>query len=114
MTPIASITYSIPMGPTTISISHDLKKQLLKVAADIQGRTTSTSPMQRKLYVKAAEIKWERALALGDCYTIANAKATNSAALFAFREEELKREMERKPFDVQIKFIEDLPREGSL
>jgi predicted nucleic acid-binding protein len=66
-----------------------------------------------KLYAKAAEIKCERALALGDCYTIANAKVTNSAALFALREEELKREMERKPFDVQIKFIEDLPRQGS-
>jgi predicted nucleic acid-binding protein len=66
-----------------------------------------------KLYAKAAEIKCERALALGDCYTIANAKVTNSAALFAFREEELKKEIERKPFDVQIKFIEDLPRQGS-
>jgi predicted nucleic acid-binding protein len=66
-----------------------------------------------KLYVKAAEIKWERALALGDCYTIANAKVTNSAALFVFREEELKREMERKPFDVEIRVIEDLPRQGS-
>jgi predicted nucleic acid-binding protein len=60
-----------------------------------------------RLYAKAAEIKCERALALGDCYTIANAKVTNSTALFAFREEELSREMERKPFDVQIKFIED-------
>jgi predicted nucleic acid-binding protein len=66
-----------------------------------------------KLYAKAAEIKCERALALGDCYTIANAKVTNSAALFAFGEEELRREMERKPFDVQIKFIEDLPKQGS-
>jgi hypothetical protein len=39
ITPIASITYAIPMGATTISISDDLKKQLLKVAADIQART---------------------------------------------------------------------------
>ena len=66
-----------------------------------------------KLYANAAEIKCERALALGDCYTIANAKATSSIALFAFQEEELKREMEKKPFDVEIRFIEGLPRTRS-
>jgi hypothetical protein len=65
------------------------------------------------LYAKAAEIKCERALALGDCYTIANAEATSSMALFAFQEEELNREMERKPFDVEIRFIEGPPRTGS-
>jgi predicted nucleic acid-binding protein len=66
-----------------------------------------------KLYANAAEIKCERALALGDCYTIANAEVTSSTALFAFQEEELKREMEKKPFDVEIRFIEGLPRTGS-
>lgn len=66
-----------------------------------------------RLYANAAEIKCERALALGDCYTIANAKVTGSTALFAFREEELNREMEKKPFDVEIRFIESLPRTGS-
>jgi predicted nucleic acid-binding protein len=66
-----------------------------------------------KLYANAAEIKCERALALGDCYTIANAKVTSSTALFAFQEEELKREMEKKPFDVEIRFIEGLPRTRS-
>lgn len=59
-----------------------------------------------KLYTNAAEIKCERALALGDCYTIANAKVTGSTALFAFREEELKREIKRQPFDVQMKFLQ--------
>jgi predicted nucleic acid-binding protein len=63
-----------------------------------------------KLYANAAEIKCERALALGDCYTIANAKVTGSIALFAFQEEELKNEMERKPFDVELLFIEGPPR----
>lgn len=66
-----------------------------------------------RLYANAAEIKCERALALGDCYTIANAKVTGSTALFAFREEELNREIKRKPFDVEIKFVEGLPRTGS-
>lgn len=66
-----------------------------------------------RLYANAAEIKCERALAPGDCYTIANAGVTSSIALFAFREEELNREMERKPFDVEIRFIESLPRTES-
>jgi uncharacterized protein with PIN domain len=63
-----------------------------------------------ELYANAAEIKFERALALGECYTIANAKVTGSIALFAFQEEDLKSEMEKKPFDVEIIFIEGLPR----
>ena len=66
-----------------------------------------------RLYAKAAEIKCERALALGQSYTIANAKVTGSIAFFAFQEEELKREMERKPFDVEIGFLEGVPRTGS-
>ena len=66
-----------------------------------------------RLYANAAEIKFERSLALGECYTVANAKVTGSIALFAFQEEELKSEMERKPFDVEILFIEGLPRTGS-
>jgi len=59
----------------------------------------------------AARIKCERALALGDCYTLATAKATSSKALFAFREEELQREMKRRPFDVQLIFLEDMMKE---
>lgn len=56
----------------------------------------------------AAQIKCERALALGDCYTLATAKATSSKALFAFREKELQREMKKQPYDVQLIFLEDL------
>jgi len=60
---------------------------------------------------QAAEIKCERALALGDCYTLANAKVTASIALFAFREEDLDREIKRKPFDVDVEFVEGPPPE---
>ena len=56
----------------------------------------------------AAQIKCERALALGDCFTFATAKATSSRALFASREKELLREMKRRSFDVQITFLEEL------
>lgn len=56
----------------------------------------------------AAEIKCSRALALADCYTLATAKVTESKALFAFRETELEREMKRRPYDVEVIFLEDL------
>jgi hypothetical protein len=39
ITAIANTTSSISMGNTTISISEDLRKQLLKIAADLQART---------------------------------------------------------------------------
>jgi predicted nucleic acid-binding protein len=56
----------------------------------------------------AAEIKCGRALALADCYTLATAKLTGSKAVFAFRETELEREMKRRPYDVELVFLEDL------
>jgi hypothetical protein len=40
---------------------------------------------------------------------LANAKVTASTALFAFREEDLDREIKRKPFDVDVEFVEDQP-----
>ncbi len=61
-----------------------------------------------KLYSIAAEIKCTRALALADCYCLALAKATGSNALFAFSEEELLKEISRKPFDVEIVFLKDI------
>jgi hypothetical protein len=36
---IANIAALVSMGNTTISLSDDLRKQLLKVAADLQART---------------------------------------------------------------------------
>ncbi len=67
-------------------------------------------PDTEKISRIAARIKCERALALADCYTLATAKAMSSKALFAFREEELQREMKRQPYDVQLIFLEDLPK----
>ena len=113
-------------SPITAHSCHFNLSEAEYVLCRLLGRTLARSKVDNlvrsnyitltdaeRLYAKAAEIKCERALALGDCYTIANAKVTSSTALFAFREEELNREMERKPFDVEIRFIEGLPRTGS-
>ena len=54
----------------------------------------------------ASGIKCARALALADCYTLAVAEATSSTPLFAMKERELLKEMEREPFPTQPVFLE--------
>ncbi len=61
---------------------------------------------------EVARMKCERAIALGDCHTLAAAAKLNGTALFARAEEDLVKEMKRKPFSVKLMFLEshDLPR----
>mgnify|MGYP000279967314 CR=1 FL=1 len=59
------------------------------------------------LIEEAAKIKCKRAISLADCFCIALARRLACKALFAKREEDLVREMRRKPFDVEILFLED-------
>ncbi|MGQ9719287.1 MAG: PIN domain-containing protein [Nitrososphaerales archaeon] len=58
-----------------------------------------------ELAMKTGELKCERAVSLADCSSIATAIVTNTRVVFA-KEEELKREMARKPFEVEIIFLE--------
>jgi predicted nucleic acid-binding protein len=53
----------------------------------------------------AALYKCERAISLADCFCLALAKRLACPALFAREEEDLRREMARKPFDVNIIFL---------
>lgn len=55
----------------------------------------------------ASKIKCVRSIAISDCLTLALAKEKSSNALFAKREVELIRELEKEPFDVNIEFISD-------
>lgn len=61
-----------------------------------------------ELALQTGKIKCERAISLVDCSCFALAKLTNAKAVFAFREGEIIREMRRKPFDLEIVFLEDL------
>lgn len=56
----------------------------------------------------ASECKCKRAISLADCYSISLAKSISAPVVFATREEELLEEMDKKPFDVEILFLEDL------
>ena len=58
-----------------------------------------------RLREEVVKIKCSRAIALADCYCLAVAKVTGSRALFAFKEEELRREISKRPFDVSISFL---------
>lgn len=59
-----------------------------------------------ELALGIGEIKCERAISLADCSSIATAMLTKTRALF-MGEEELKRELSRKPFQTKIFFLED-------
>ena len=57
--------------------------------------------------IQAGRYKCSRAISLVDCYVLAVAKIQNVPAVFAKREEDVKKELERRPFDVKLLFLED-------
>jgi predicted nucleic acid-binding protein len=59
-----------------------------------------------ELVHETARIKCARAIALTDCYTIALAEKLNGTAVFAHLEDDLSREMKRKPFSTKLAFLE--------
>ena len=81
--------------------AHEATEALLK-----SGRLSLVSSDQ--LDIQAGTYKCARGISLADCYVLAAAKVLNCAAAFARREEDLKREMTKAPFDVEIIFLEDL------
>jgi len=75
-------------------VNDMLKSQILQV-----HNTT-------ELAIQTGKIKCKRAISLADCSCIATAKLANAKAVFARKEKELVREMERKPCDVEITFLQ--------
>ena len=62
--------------------------------------------------IEAGRYKCGRSVSLADCYVLAVAKVLKAAAVFGKREDDLARELRRKPFDVDVVFLEDLTRRG--
>jgi len=60
-----------------------------------------------ELMETVAKTKCMRPIALADCFTLALAERRHLIALFLNREAELIREMNRAPFDVELKFLID-------
>lgn len=61
-----------------------------------------------ELAFETGKLKCERAISLADCSCLAAAKEIAAHPVFAAREVELTREMNRKPFDVDPIFLEDI------
>ena len=60
-----------------------------------------------RLMDAAALLKCKHGIAAGDCFTLAVAKRIEGPALFARREEELVKAIERGGFEVEVLFLED-------
>lgn len=59
---------------------------------------------------EAAKLKCERALSIVDCMTIAAGVSLGVPVVFAQHERELDAELKRKPFKVELRFLEDFNR----
>jgi predicted nucleic acid-binding protein len=61
----------------------------------------------REIQMIAGKYKCERAISLSDCFTMAVSKRTGFPALFK-EEEEIRQEISKKAFDVELFFLEDI------
>jgi len=60
------------------------------------------------LHKEASLLKCNHSISLPDCFILALAKEKQAPAFFAFKEEELTKQIKTKPFDIDIFFLEDL------
>jgi predicted nucleic acid-binding protein len=80
-----------------------------KARGKVEGLTESRAieiVEASELVHETARIKCTRAIALTDCYTIALAEKLNGTAVFVRLEDDLSREMKRKPFSTKLAFLE--------
>ena len=56
---------------------------------------------------EASKTKCKRAISLPDCFTLALAQKLGGNALFARKEQDLNNEMQRKPFEVCILYLDE-------
>jgi predicted nucleic acid-binding protein len=80
-----------------------------KARGKVEGLTESRAieiVEASELVHETARIKCARAIALTDCYTIALAEKLNGTAVFAHLEDDLSREMKRKPFSTKLALLE--------
>jgi len=78
-----------------------------KVEAFIESRAVELVHASELVH-EAARLKCARAIALTDCFTIALAEKLDGTAVFARLEDDLSREMKRKPFSTKLAFLERL------
>ena len=110
-------------GDKMLSCSHLALSETFYVLCRERSRTFAQESMEvlRKTnYVTvqestsldylAAGNKCQRSISLADCYVLALAEATRGSAVFARRENDIVKEMKRKPFQVKLVFLDNLAR----
>jgi len=76
--------------------------------ASILASTVIDVISSTELALETGRLKCERAISFSDCSSLAAASLADAKAVFAFREDGLLREMGKKPFDVDIVFLQDI------
>jgi len=127
---LIELVYGTPLGvrlmngmldETVETVTHELAiAELRYILCRRIGREKAKSRVEKllasgylivedisELIDTAADYKCERSIALPDCFTLSLGKKASLPILFAGREKELTEEMERKPFDLEIQFLED-------
>jgi len=105
---IETITHELAIAELRYILCRNMGKE--KAKARVEKLLASGYLMVEdisELIETAADYKCERAISLPDCFTLSLGKEGSLPVLFAGRERELTAEMERKPFDLDILFLED-------
>jgi predicted nucleic acid-binding protein len=82
---------------------HESSERVNKLLASGYIKIENTLP----LINEASKTKCKRAISLPDCFTLALAQKIVGSALFARKEQDLTNEIRRKPFEVNILFLEE-------
>ena len=120
-TPMGEALRDAMLGEDADVVTHEIAiTELRYVLCRIMGKEESRARVEKLLasgYIfveditglveAAADYKCERAISLPDCFTLSLGKNRSLKVLFATRERELAKEMDRRPFDVEIQFLED-------
>ena len=110
------------MGPREIAyVSHLTLAETYYVLCRLEGSESANQKLSQmlssnmiqpiaslNLAIETGRLKCVRAISLPDCSCLATAKETKSQPVFATQETDLKREINRKPFDPAPTFLEDM------
>jgi len=96
---IAELRYILCRTLGLIESNEKVDKLLASGYITVEGTSS--------LILDASKFKCERAISLTDSFCLALAHKSFYSALFARREKDLVKEMQKKPFDVEILFLED-------
>ena len=83
------------------------KKAETKVKALIESNVIQIKSI-KSLLKKAAQLKYQRTIAIADCLTIALAESIQGKAIFYHKELELEKALEKESFNVEIVFFDEM------